>query len=381
MTSIRELTERLVRVRSVLPHEEALAELVAAEIRKLGIEPDWYPVAPGRPNVACQATLGPRPGFVTFTGHLDTVAVADGWETNPFEPVEKNGRLYGLGALDMKSGLAAAFLAFKRIYESPDLHGRVGRIGFAATVDEEALGAGARALLGTPYGKSDLMLLTEPFNGTGPHDPVPTVMSGKVLYRIVVRGQTSHALAHPERGINAIDAAAVIVTALEKLPLGVHPVLGPANYSVLKIDGGYREYACVVPEHCEIIVTRLLIPGETKVTAVRQLEELIGELGLRASVSVEVADPYYDAYEIDPDGRAAAAFRAAYAGRLGREPFMGGLLGITDANIYQPEGGIETIIFGPKGEGLHEKNEFVELDSLEPVVDILVDTAFRYWNP
>jgi acetylornithine deacetylase/succinyl-diaminopimelate desuccinylase-like protein len=377
---VRVLTERMVRTRSVLPHEEPMARLVADEIRKLGLEPEWHDVTPGRPNVYCSARLGPRDGFVTFTGHLDTVDVAAGWETDPFGPVERDGRLYGLGALDMKSGLACAFTAFERLLRSKDLHPRLGRIGFAATSDEEGLGTGARALLGTEYARSDLMLLTEPFHGSGPDDPIPIAMSGKVLYRIVVEGRTSHALAHPERGINAVDAAARIVLALERLPLGRHPLIGQATCVTLKIDGGYREYAVVVPERCEIIVTRLLVPGETRSAALAQLRRLIDDLGLEARVTAELADPCYEPYEIDPESPAVRAFIAAYTERMGRPPALGGLLCIVDGNIYVAEGGIPTICFGPRGRGLHECQEYVELDTLNPVVDVLVDTAVRFFD-
>jgi acetylornithine deacetylase/succinyl-diaminopimelate desuccinylase-like protein len=283
--------------------------------------------------------------------------------------------MYGLGSVDMKAGLACAWFAFRRLLESRELHPRLGRIGFAATVDEEAYGTGARALLETEYAQSTLLLLAEPFSGVSAADPIPFVMPGKVLYRVVVAGKSSHALCNPERGINAVDDASRIVLALDRLPLGSHPVLGRMNYSTLKIDGGYREYATVVPERCEIIITRLLAPGETQAVAVAQLRDLIGSLDLQSSVTVEVAPPSYEPFMIPEDHPGLVAFAAAYEHRLGRRPVLGGLLGITDANIYTAEGGIPTIIFGPRGAGLHEKDEYVELDSLEPVVDIMVETA------
>jgi acetylornithine deacetylase/succinyl-diaminopimelate desuccinylase-like protein len=372
---LEELLGRMVRVDSRTPVEERLARLMVEEIEAAGLEPEWQEVSPGRPNVYCSATLGPKGSFVTFTGHLDTVDVAQGWGTDPFTPTVKNGRLYGLGSVDMKAGVACAWYAFRRLLQTKELHPRLGRIGFAATVDEEAYGTGARALLETDYGKSDLLLLTEPFTGESTANPIPYVMPGKVLYRVVVSGKSSHALCNPERGINAVDDASRIVLALGRLPLGSHPVLGPMNYSTLKIDGGYREYATVVPERCEVIITRLLAPGETQALAVGQLRELIGSLGLASRVEVEVAPPSYEPFLMPEDHPCLKAFATAYANRLGRPPIFGGLLGITDANIYMAEGGIPTIIFGPSGAGLHEKDEYVELASLEPVVDILVETA------
>ena len=152
------------------------------------------------------------------------------------------------------------------------------------------------------------------------------------------------------------------------------------NYSTLKIDGGYREYSVVVPERCELIVTRLLAPGESQLGALAELRGIIGSLGLRSSVTLEAAPPCYEPFEMAAGHPAIVSFARAYRERLGRAPILGGLLGITDGNIYRAEGGIPTVIFGPRGHGLHEKNEYVELDTLEPVVDILVDTALRFWD-
>jgi acetylornithine deacetylase/succinyl-diaminopimelate desuccinylase-like protein len=373
---LQELLARMVAIRSVLPEEQALGEFVAAELRAMGAEPVVQDVAPGRPNVYASARLGPGPAFVTFTGHLDTVPPARDWATDPFTPTVAGGRMYGLGAVDMKAGLACALEAFRRLLSDPNPPPGLGRIGFAATADEEGLGLGARALLGTPMAESTLLLLTEPFHGATADDPVPVAITGKVLYRIRVRGRTTHGFT-PERGVNAVEDACRIVAALDRLPLAAHPVIGRGNWSTLKIDGGYREYSVIVPESCEVIVTRLLVPGETRDLAVAQLEALVRDLGLASAVTVDTPPPSYEAVELDSGLAALRHFRAAYRDVLGRDPVLGGKRGIVDGNIYVAEGGIPTITFGPAGAGLHEAGEYVELDTLEPVTRILVETAVR----
>ena len=168
-----ETLKKAIEIKSVLPHEEKLAAFFAGEVRKLGLEPEWHVVAPGRPNVYATADLGPADEMLLLTGHLDTVDVAEGWETNPFEAVERDGKLFGLGAFDMKSGLVCALAAFKALVEDRSLQGKLGKIAFAATVDEEGLGLGARALLATEYGKSAGILLPEPFGGRNLSPSVP----------------------------------------------------------------------------------------------------------------------------------------------------------------------------------------------------------------
>jgi len=368
------LLERMVRVDSVLPNEAPLARLVAEEIRGLGLEPVWQEVSPGRANVFVTARVGPSPKLVTFTGHLDTVPPAAGWRTDPFAPVVDGGRMYGLGALDMKSGLACAFAAFARLYRDADRHAGLGTIAFAATVDEEGYGTGATALLDTELGRSDLILLPEPFSGASADDPVPMAITGKVLYRVVVTGRTTHGFT-PERGVNAVEDAARIVAALGRLPLAEHPTIGRGNLTTLKIDGGYREYSVIVPERCEVIVTRLLVPGETPELAGQQLRALIASLDLASEATVELPPPQYQPYEIDATAPFVAGFVDSYRRHFGREPCLGGKRGIVDGNTYVAVGGIPTLTFGPRGEGLHEAGEYVELDSLEPVTRVLMDVA------
>ena len=82
-----ETLKKSVQINSILPHEENYASFIAEEIRKLGIEPEWHEVAPGRPNVYASAQLGSNDDMLLLTGHMDTVDIAENWETNPFEPV------------------------------------------------------------------------------------------------------------------------------------------------------------------------------------------------------------------------------------------------------------------------------------------------------
>ena len=366
-----------IRINSILPYEEAFATFIADEIRKLGLEPEWHQVSEGRPNVYVSADLGPSDRFLLMTGHLDTVGIAENWLTDPFDPVERDGRLYGLGSYDMKSGLICALAAFKAIIEEPSLHGKLGRLGFAATVDEEAYGTGARALLETEYAKSTAILLGEPMNGLSPDDSLPIGITGKVLYKITVVGKMAHAF-YPHRGTNAVEDAGKIVAALDRLHIGSHPEYGSGNYSTLKIDGGYQEYAVVVPERCEIIITRLTVPGENRDSAFADMQALIDSLDLASDVTLETPPPFYDPYLIDLDTPFVQSFNQSYANTLGKEPHYGFVKGITDANIYVAEGGIPTINFGPSGAGAHECNEYVEIDSLEQVARIFAETAVGY---
>lgn len=374
-----ETLKKTIAINSVVPVEEDLTAFFADEIRKMGLEPEWHEVAPKRPNVYATADLGPSDDMLLLTGHLDTVDVAENWETDPFEAVEKDGKLYGLGSYDMKSGLVCAFAAFKALVEDKSLHGKLGKIAFAATVDEEGYGLGAKELLKTAYGQSKGILLTEPFGGTDPNLAIPLGLTGKVLYKLTVEGKMAHGF-HPERGQNAVEAASKIVAALDQLNLHAHPQYGKGNYSTLKFEGGYKEYAIVVPERCEVIITRLTVPGENRETAVSDMQALVDSLDLDCRVTIETPPPFYDPYLIDTDSHLANSFAAAYQKTVGSAPVYDFLWGITDANIYVAEGNMPTITYGPLGNGAHECNEYVVIDSLVPVAQVLANCCINYYS-
>ena len=367
----------MVSIDSILPHEKRLAEFIADELRAMGVEPEWHKVALGRPNVYCAVDLGPTHRFLVFSGHSDTVGVALGWETNPFQLTECDGRLYGLGAVNMKGGLACSLTAFKALVEAKELHGSLGRLGFAITVDQEGHSMGAKALLETEYGRYDAMLHAEHFYGDSQEDYLPIAVTGKVLYKLIVRGRTAHAF-RPHLGVNAVADASRIVAVLDRLRLKEHPLFGAGTVCTLKIEGGYKEYSMVVPEHCEVVITRLTVPGETRETCVQDMRELIDSLRLESEVKIETPPPCYDPYFLDRSTPILAPFQEVYREVVGLDPHFAGHRGIVDANVFVAEGNIPTIVFGPKGANHHCAGEYVELATLEPVARVYAETARRF---
>ncbi len=144
------LLRDLVAIDSVNPSlvpggagEKEIADAVAAEMRSIGMDVEITEVAPGRPNVVGVLEGRTTGQSLMFCGHLDTVGVV-GMET-PFDPVERDGRIYGRGAQDMKGGLAAMIGAARGLTDSGGLAG--GRLVVAAVIDEEYASLGAEALV------------------------------------------------------------------------------------------------------------------------------------------------------------------------------------------------------------------------------------------
>ncbi|MHA1212528.1 MAG: M20 family metallopeptidase [Candidatus Heimdallarchaeota archaeon] len=384
---LRKLLEEMIEINSIVGNEQPLAIFLAQELQALGLAIQLEDVEKNRPNVYAHHQFDLKGKTITFNGHLDTVDVCQGWSEDPFIPLEKNGKLFGLGSLDMKAGLACELAAIKALLDSSEKLS--GTIHFAAVIDEEGYGLGAHKLLENPFfgrGRTKGVLIAEPFFGHTEKFSLPLGMTGKILYKITFTGKSAHAFL--PRGINAITDAAKFVSNLTSndtlnnskpsLILPQDDEFGQGNLCVLKIAGGYRKYSVVVPDSCEIILNRLLVPGETEESARKDLDEFLSRLQLESSHSIEIVPPFYLPYRISRDEPLLQALETSYQTILNKKPLVGYRTMITDANTITGKGNIPTVLFGPTGGNIHAADEYVNLDSLVPVAQVYAQTYLEY---
>ncbi len=355
--------EEIISIPSVVKEEKELAHYLQGELEKLGYDAELHEVEPGRPNVYAKLKGAKKGKRLNFCGHMDTVPVVVGWDTDPFKPVKKGNKMYGLGACDMKGGIACTLNMLRAFAESGYQFN--GELSFAGVVDEEAYGEGAKAMLKTDYGKVDAVVLGEPITAE-PGNEMPLGITGKVLYDIYVNGRAAHGFM-PEDGINAVEEAGVILANLPNLKFKKHTRFDKGNYSTLKIEGGYTVYSVVVPATCRFEVNRLLVPGETAEYAVKDMQRLIKSLKLKSSVDVKTKAPLYASYEIKKTEPIVKVYEWAYREVFNTAPEYSYVKSITDANTISGEGGIPCIHLGPKPWGPHQKNEFVYIDWLPKI--------------
>ncbi|MBD3206001.1 ArgE/DapE family deacylase [Candidatus Bathyarchaeota archaeon] len=365
--------EEMIAIPSVVREEKELAYYLEEELLSLGMKTEVQEVEPGRPNIYGRLSGSGSGKRLNFNGHLDTVPVVQGWDTDPFEPLTKDGKLFGLGSNDMKGGIACILSMLKAFSDSG--HVFDGELSFSGVIDEEAYGEGAKAMLKTDWGKVDAIVLGEP--GIGDEtSPTALGITGKVLYDIYVYGKAAHGF-HPEAGINAVEQAGIILANLSKLKIGDHEGF-KGNYSTLKIEGGYDVYSVVVPAECRFEVNRLTVPGETVEGVIKDMNDLIESLNLEASVEVKTKPPLYSSYLIDREDPFVELFDETYKDVMGKPPHYQYSSSITDANTFAGEGDIPCIHVGPIGGGTHQKNEYVNLESLQPVTRFYTELAARF---
>ncbi len=364
----QKVLKEMIKIESIVGHEGDYASYLKDELLSFGVQCTMDEVEPGRPNLYGKL-FGESPGKkLNFNGHTDTVPIVEGWDFDPFDPIVKNDKMYGLGSCDMKAGIACILNAFRAISNSG--YNFKGELSFSGVIDEEAYGKGAKAMLKTDLANCDAIVLAEPYPGNE-SKPIPLGITGKILYDITVKGKAAHAF-RPQLGINAIEDAGTILANLKKLQFKDHPEFGNGNYSTLKIEGGYEIYSVIVPARCRFEINRLLVPGETIQSAIDDMRRLVDSLSIKSEVDIGIKPPRYEAYVMSKNDQIMKVFDPIYRDVMQNAPSYEYSNGITDANIFAGEGGIPCLHLGPEGGGVHEKNEYIFLEWLPLISKIYV---------
>lgn len=361
-----QLLTELVRRESPSGRERSVQEFICHWFAERGLKAELQTVADGLVNSVVRVEgAGPGPTLL-FCGHVDTALPASGWETDPFAPTRQGDRLYGLGTMDMKGGVAAAMLTVAALAELRQFWR--GTVIFAGVADEEAYSRGAKGLIAQGL-KADGAILCEP---SFPAADLGGV--GKVLVDVQVIGKQAHG-SHPQDGINAVIEAARLLTSLDRLPMQTHPLIGADSQCVLGIHGGPDEYVIQVPERCHFTINRHIVPGETDASVLADMEALVSTLQSPARFAVTIQPPYYPPYLVPSDAPFVRRFAEAYRAVLGREPEYTYSKGVSDGNYLVVDAAIPTVTFGPSGRNLHSANEYVNLPEIPVCVEVYLTLA------
>lgn len=358
--------DTLIRTPSVTGDEGKIAAYVASELEKMGFSTVWSRFGDQR-RPSIWATLkgsDSSASSLLLAGHLDTVAVAQGWKTDPFVPVVEGDRVYGLGSSDMKGGIAAILEAANRMIES----GRINRgdLHIALVADEEGYSGGTYKLLQDGL-KADMAIMAE-----CRFKKIAIGFRGRYSFVANVMGVSAHASMYPAVGRNAVIDASRLAIEVEKLPTALHPAVGSGTWCVRHIEGGIRG-TLSVPDKCALFIDRYVVPGESMEGCVAQILSAAEALGIRDRVEVAPSSretPFMEGFSIPEDHPLVASVVRHFKAVTGEEASLEMDPSVCDSNYLTVIGGIPTVTFGPSGEGFHAPNEFGSIREIEQATQI-----------
>jgi succinyl-diaminopimelate desuccinylase len=361
MSAILDLTSDLIRRRSLTPDDAGCQTLIAARLEKAGMRVEHLRYA-DTDNL--WATHGDGAPVLVFLGHTDVVPTgkeAD-WASPPFEPTLRDGRLYGRGAADMKSGVAAMTLAIEAFVQAHPQHR--GTIALLLTSDEE----GARNEHGVRRvvdefrrrgQRIDWCVTGEPSSRERLGDVVRVGRRGSLSGHLRVRGVQGH-VAYPDKARNPVHlaAAALAQLAATRWDEG-NASFPPTSFQISNVRAGTGALN-VVPGVLEVWFNLSLCTASTPQGLRARTEGVLRSHGLDFDIDWDLSGEAF----LTADGALRRAVAQACRETCGIEPQADTGGGTSDARFIAPLGA-EVVELGPVNASIHKLDESVGVDELE----------------
>ncbi|KAJ5156633.1 hypothetical protein N7492_009436 [Penicillium capsulatum] len=377
-----DLTQALTQINSSNPTlsvsdgagESEIAAYIETWFAHRDIEHHRVESVTGRPSVIGILRGSGEGKSLMFNGHIDTVSISS-YDEN-LDPLSgslgmKDGQqvVFGRGSLDMKGGLAAALSALATIKASGTAPS--GDIIVAAVSDEEDASQGTRDILAAGW-RADAAVVPEPTNGA-----IATAHKGFVWVEVDILGVAAHG-SNPSAGVDAIIQAGWFLRALEQYRLPVDDVLGQASMHCGLIRGG--EEPSSYPGKCTLTIEFRTVPVQTEQSILASLSSMLQTIAKEDprfkynKPRVTMSRPSAKMASEHPLVRTAVVCAKPV---YGCEPTVVSVPFWCDA-AFLAEAGIPSIVLGPSGAGLHSREEWVEVQSLQQMQALFVDLTRAY---
>ena len=273
---------------------------------------------------------------VGFLGHTDTVSCSNNWTINPFELIEKDGKLYGLGTCDMKGSIAVILSSISKIDFSKNKTG----IKLFFTYDEEIGFSGINELVNRNTEFPKYMIIGEPTN-----NEVINASKGLLELKITFKGISSHS-SKPEEGVNAIDNCVDFINKLKDYYNELKEETIDSKYATMNIgviNGGRS--VNIVPDNCEVQIDFRTISINQNEKIIKKVNELINNKG--AYEIINNINPYLNNNE-----------------KINMSDY------ITEASFIESE---NKYILGVGPNNAHKKDEFITIESLNKLEEQYIE--------
>ena len=357
---------KLVKIKSFSREEEAVQQELKRQMEPLKL--DELKID-GLGNVIGRIGNGKK--ILAIDAHMDTVDVGntDNWEFNPFSGKIEGGHVLGRGTVDQKGG-AASFITAARILKELGFDKDVTVYFVGSVMEEDCDGLCWKYIIEEDRIKPDIVICTEPTNGN-----ICRGHRGRMEIEVIFRGVSAHGSA-PERGKNAIYMASKSCLDIKALNerLRSDPFLGKGSVTITDFVSRSPSL-CAVADYAKIHVDRRLTWGETKESALAEIEEIVEDVNAevhilqydeRAYTGLRYGmEKYYPTWKLPPDHAAVKTGVAVYESLFGSSPMVDKWTFSTNAVTITGIYGIPTIGFGPGDETLaHAPNERVVVKDL-----------------
>jgi succinyl-diaminopimelate desuccinylase len=372
MSDVFDLATNLIRRCSVTPEDAGCLPLIGERLARLGFrvehlrygEVDNFWATHGSDNAPGQGPL------LIFLGHTDVVPSGpeDQWQSPPFEPVVRDGKLYGRGAADMKGSVAAMVVALERFVAAHPDH--PGRVGLLLTSDEE----GPTNLDGVRRvadhfrqtgERIDWCVVGEPSAKEALGDLIRVGRRGSLSGTLTVRGVQGH-VAYPEKALNPIHAFAPALAELaaERWDAG-NADFPPTSFQVSNLNAGTGANN-VIPGSLKALINFRYSTASTADSLRTRTEAILAKHGLDYTLEWNLSG---ESFLTPVGGRLREVVVSVCRDLCGKEPDQSTGGGTSDGRFIAPLGA-EVVELGPVNATIHKVDECVDVAELERLPDL-----------
>jgi succinyl-diaminopimelate desuccinylase len=369
MSATLELTHDLISRASVTPADEGCQELMAKRLERIGFHVERWRYGNVDNLWARRGEAGP---LLCFAGHTDVVPTGplEEWRSDPFKPAIREGLLYGRGAADMKSGLAAMLTATESFIAERPAHR--GALAFLITSDEEGPSVdGTRRVVENLRERGehiDWCIVGEPSSETSIGDTIKIGRRGSLSGRLTVHGVQGH-IAYPQFADNPIHSFAPALAELSSRAWDQgNEHFQPTTFQVSNLNAGTGA-PNVIPGELKARFNLRYSPVHTLDELKASVEEVLSRHGVKYTLEWYLSgEPFYTA-----PGALSSAVCAAVRSITGRDPALSTGGGTSDGRFIAPMGA-QVVELGVVNATIHKVNECVRIEDIDTLHAIYLQT-------